>query len=275
MEEKQETPKVSPELSQITPKVETKPSKLLKSKKLRLLGITLLTIIFLLITVSLINKSQQLRQQPVQLQTSQFAWENSICGNGICEPCENECCNVPCQTDKRGQEYCPPPSCEGYCPQDCKTTSNWKTYRNEEYRFEIKYPNNLIIDYNYIGPDPTGYDQAIQISNVEIPFGLVCYYESGEDPCKENIAVYIRVSDLDSRNETFQESISHTYPKQIPPQRPVLIGNNNFIQIGSPNHYYLEKQRIVYEFALESGDAVKDESKKIYNQILSTFRFLD
>ena len=47
-------------------------------------------------------------------------WDKSVCGNKICEPCENECCNYPCSTDNNGQEYCPPPVCLGRCPQDCR-----------------------------------------------------------------------------------------------------------------------------------------------------------
>ena len=42
-------------------------------------------------------------------------WDSSVCGNGICEQCENECCNYECIG-----EACSPPNCLGYCPQDCK-----------------------------------------------------------------------------------------------------------------------------------------------------------
>lgn len=54
--------------------------------------------------------------------TPKPAWENSTCGNGICEPCEDksECCNYPCRIDpKSGNEFCPPPTCLGNCPEDC------------------------------------------------------------------------------------------------------------------------------------------------------------
>ena len=46
-------------------------------------------------------------------------WDGSVCGNGVCEACENECCNYPCKETKQG-EVCPPPTCLGYCPQDCQ-----------------------------------------------------------------------------------------------------------------------------------------------------------
>lgn len=42
-----------------------------------------------------------------------------VCGNGVCEQCESTCCNAPCQQDQNGTESCPPPTCLGWCPQDC------------------------------------------------------------------------------------------------------------------------------------------------------------
>ena len=46
-----------------------------------------------------------------------WPWENSVCGNGICEQCEdmNSCCNYPCNESGA----CPPPTCLGWCSQDC------------------------------------------------------------------------------------------------------------------------------------------------------------
>jgi len=70
--------------------------------------------------------------EPIQIPTfsqlkptqGKWPWENSVCGNGICDPCENTCCNYPCVTDpKSGQLMCPPPTCLGYCPQDCKAVT--------------------------------------------------------------------------------------------------------------------------------------------------------
>lgn len=53
---------------------------------------------------------------------TKMPWDDSVCGNGICERCEsrNECCNYPCATDPiSGNQMCPPPTCLGWCPQDC------------------------------------------------------------------------------------------------------------------------------------------------------------
>lgn len=54
-------------------------------------------------------------RQPVDPVRNDEPWKNSVCGNGSCETCENECCNYPCKGDA-----CPPPVCMGYCTQDCQ-----------------------------------------------------------------------------------------------------------------------------------------------------------
>ncbi len=46
-----------------------------------------------------------------------YPWEQSSCGNNVCERCEseNECCNYPCVDGA-----CPPPTCMGLCLEDCR-----------------------------------------------------------------------------------------------------------------------------------------------------------
>ncbi len=58
----------------------------------------------------------------------------SDCGNGICEQWEHK--------------Y--------NCPKDCvkDETANWKTYQNEEYGFEVKYPKDFAFELS----KPTGID---------------------------------------------------------------------------------------------------------------------
>jgi len=73
--------------------------------------------------------------EPAEVIDEKQPWEKSVCGNGICEPCESEeeCCNYPCQG-----EMCPPPTCLGWCPQDCenqevkcgKAGGIWKKFGN-------------------------------------------------------------------------------------------------------------------------------------------------
>lgn len=70
-----------------------------------------------------ISKEPTLTLIPSEAETTKIPWEDSICGNGICEQCESrsECCNYPCVTDsKTGNQVCPPPTCLGWCPQDCQ-----------------------------------------------------------------------------------------------------------------------------------------------------------
>ena len=39
--------------------------------------------------------------------------------------------------------------------------------------------------------------------------------------------------------------------------------------------YFVEKQSVAYFFSWVAGEAVIDNSREIYNQIISTFRFIE
>lgn len=56
-------------------------------------------------------------------------WQNSTCGNGICEKCESsaECCNYPPVKDNKGTIIYPPPTCIGLCASDCKALNQETT----------------------------------------------------------------------------------------------------------------------------------------------------
>jgi len=47
-----------------------------------------------------------------ETETLKMPWENSVCGNGVCEPCEGTCC-------QRCTEEACLNVCVGYCPKDC------------------------------------------------------------------------------------------------------------------------------------------------------------
>ena len=157
-------------------------------------------------------------------------------------------------------------------------TSNWQIYRNEEFEFEVKYPNNLLIVVPYIGPDPTGYDFAVQVSNIETPFGIWCGEEErefGVNPCVSNQAVYIFVRDLELHEETLQEVIGFS-SIEFNTQELVTINGLNFIKVGTSfPMYFIERQSVVYSFSWAAGETVRGGSRELYSQILSTFRFLD
>lgn len=75
-------------------------------------------------------------------------WENSTCGNSICEMCESEdaCCNYPPTRDKNGTMIYPPPTCMGSCAIDCKSEKGTKSVTGTI----TSYSNDLPKDGNCV-----------------------------------------------------------------------------------------------------------------------------
>lgn len=146
----------------------------------------------------------------------------------------------------------------------------WQTYHSEEFGFEAGYPDDWIIEAPHFGPDPTGYDFAVQMSNVKNPFGIWCgetEKETGINPCASNQAIYIFVRNLPLHKETFQDVI-HSSGK-TGEQKVAIVNELNFVKVGeSFPMYFIQKGNLVYSFHALGSDM-------FYNQILSTFRFIE
>lgn len=156
--------------------------------------------------------------------------------------------------------------------------TDWKAYRNEEYNYELKYPKDwYVYDYSY---DGTRHPEDVIIQNFSRP-KEGGYSGIGGAGCQINIRVFQGYSSLEERIE--EEKINIGDALERVSTKDILIGNvkgyevtffGSFLGTGKPI-ILLFKEGNLYEIYRNWQDVSEEVCKLDFNQILSTFRFLE
>lgn len=150
--------------------------------------------------------------------------------------------------------------------EEVEVPADWKTYRNDEYGFEIRYPPEwqYQVDKNYIG----FYDPE------KIKFFA---------PNELTVRVFLKENNipLDKWVQELPEIKAETEILGEPPVGSFQnINNINFYIVDTVNfeggntiaNAFVEKDGFVIKL---SRDLLAPNDREIFNQILSTFRFLE
>ena len=145
-------------------------------------------------------------------------------------------------------------------------TSDWKTYRNEEYGFEFKYPTTILQQTN----------NGSQVNNKNI---ILAKFKTKDNKAIEVLFDYGSVFSID-----YLKKYAPTGSEDLDPEK-LIFGNNIFYYYGPGGggvcypdqffHDYKGKIFILNFFGCENDKQPPESTKIIERQILSTFKFLD
>ena len=151
-------------------------------------------------------------------------------------------------------------------------TANWKTYRNEEFGYEIKYPKEWkVIENPYPGCEITGCDVIRgSVSSLTIHrekrkgMSLQEFYRWTSRNFRGNRRFNITIDG----HPAIKEEFDYSQYNIIPP--------NDTRSVWGPVNYYILKDEYIY--TLEGGitqSADEQKYRRIFDQILSTFKFIN
>jgi len=139
-------------------------------------------------------------------------------------------------------------------------TINWKIYKNEKYKFEIKYPQDWIILHE-------GYYKT------NVPYEVSFIYKKFSGDNYTNIAPI----SIEIHTENLKDASKGNKYIQLKSENEIIVNNMNFrkqILIGPEGEFERVfvpgKEKFIYELKYSNP-----KFKDIFYQMLSTFRFLE
>lgn len=157
-------------------------------------------------------------------------------------------------------------------------TVNWKTYTNKDLGFSIRYPEN-IREYYFPGVgilgSRTGSNIIISLLNIEHPYltgknnEIRIMWYSNETTPNKIIDDVIQAQKIRTPSSAFEKSyftIDGEKEEAVTEKRPPDY---------ELQYSYIKTNKAILEFMLMYQTKNKEKTLKLFNQILSTFKFLD
>ncbi len=177
-----------------------------------------------------------------------------------------------------------PPSAPTSTVSQIENIEGWKTFKNSKYKYEIKYPNNWTLSTEenssnylvFISP-PNKESTNNSSGNVMIMHDNILFTAEGNSPQNQFKSFMESCNSQTPTSCTEKNKDDYRFEKEIS-----IAGTTAFQTYGGccmdiGRHVFLFADNLTYRFTLKNLSSQTDKipNEEIFEQILSTFRFLE